>query len=164
MNMRNIQGFSLVEVLVALLVLSVGLLGMAGLQGYSLSSSYDAHLRTQATALTQDIIGRMRANRDMATSNNYQTSLAEIPELSHNCNESTCTPAQLANFDLIEWKCALGAYIENEVCMDFALDATLPQGDGEIVQLADGQIQISVNWAATDSENTQRQVRIITRI
>lgn len=164
MRKANNQGFSLIEVLVALLVLSVGLLGMAGLQGYSLASSYDAHLRTQAISLTQDIIDRMRANREMASTNNYQTSLAELPELSRNCSELTCTPAQLADFDLVEWKCALGAYIENDVCTDFAIQATLPAGDGEILQLADGQIQITVNWSSTDRENAQRQVRIVTRI
>lgn len=158
------QGFSLIEVLVALLVLSIGLLGMAGLQGYSLSSSYDAHLRTQAISFTQDIIDRMRANREMAATNNYQTSLASLPELSRNCIQSACTPAELADFDLVEWKCALGAFIDNQACKVFALQAALPAGDGEIVQLADGQIQITVTWAATDSNDAQRQVRIVTRI
>ncbi len=82
------QGFSLFEVLIALLVLSVGLLGLANLQGQSISSSYNAHLRTQATSLAQSMVDRMRANRSHAlqATNNYQTAIdAQPPTTSVNC-------------------------------------------------------------------------------
>ena len=49
MKIISIRGFTLMEVLVALAVLSIGLLGMAGMQLFSLTSNYDAYLRTQAT-------------------------------------------------------------------------------------------------------------------
>lgn len=162
-KMRN-YGFSLIEVLIALLVLSVGLLGMAGLQGYSLSSGYDAHLRTQANILTQDILASMRANHVVANANYYETSQEELPKNARNCNVSTCTPLQFAKFDVLEWKCRLGAHIENKACAEYALQAALPAGDGEILQLVNRQIQITVKWAVIDSEGVDRQVRIVTRI
>ncbi len=63
---QGARGFTLAEVLVALLVLSIGLLGAAGLQLASLRSSQDAYLRSQASILALDMIERMRANRDAA--------------------------------------------------------------------------------------------------
>jgi type IV pilus assembly protein PilV len=58
-------GFTLVEVLVALLVLSVGMLGIAALYLDSLRASRAALVRTQAVALAADMADRMRANRDV---------------------------------------------------------------------------------------------------
>ncbi len=63
---RN-SGFTLVEVLVALIILSVGLLSMATLMMASLQTSQSAYMRSQASLLTYDIVERMRANYDQAT-------------------------------------------------------------------------------------------------
>ncbi len=60
------RGFTLLEVLVAMVVLSVGLLGLSGLQTSSLRNNHSAFLRSQATLVSNDIIDRMRANRDSA--------------------------------------------------------------------------------------------------
>ena len=57
------QGATLIEVLVAVVVLSIGLLGLGVLQGISLRGNTNAYLRTQATNVSYEIIDRMRANR-----------------------------------------------------------------------------------------------------
>jgi type IV pilus assembly protein PilV len=57
------KGFTLLEVLVAMLVLSIGLLGLAGLMASSLRNNHSAYYRTQATWLAYDVIDRMRVNR-----------------------------------------------------------------------------------------------------
>lgn len=56
------KGFTLLEVLVAMLVLSIGLLGLAGLMASSLRNNHSAYYRTQATWLAYDVIDRMRVN------------------------------------------------------------------------------------------------------
>ena len=56
------SGISLVEVIVTILILSIGLLGMAALQNTSLKLAYDSYLRTQASFLAYDLIDRIRAN------------------------------------------------------------------------------------------------------
>jgi len=61
------RGFTLVEALVALLVLSIGLLGVAALQLSSLRANNSASSRSQATFLAYDIADRMRANRTQAS-------------------------------------------------------------------------------------------------
>lgn len=65
------QGYSLLEVLIAVLILSIGLLGLAGLQTTSLQSNQSASQVSQATFLASDILDRMRANPDGAKSGSY---------------------------------------------------------------------------------------------
>lgn len=70
-------GLSLIEVLVAVLVIAVGLLGLAGLQAGALQSNRVAYERTQASLLAYDIVERMRANRDAAIAGDYDNTLSE---------------------------------------------------------------------------------------
>lgn len=64
MSLRHSQrGVTLLEVLISILVLSVGLLGYAGLQTVSMKNNTSAFQRSQATMLTYDIVDRMRANK-----------------------------------------------------------------------------------------------------
>jgi type IV pilus assembly protein PilV len=72
MDLRSLQrGIALVEALIAALVLSIGLLGIAGLQLYSLQTHQRAYQRTQATLLTSELLERMRANRLAAERGDY---------------------------------------------------------------------------------------------
>lgn len=68
---RRMRGMTLIEVLVAVLVLSIGLLGLAGLQVTVLRSNHSAYLRSQATLLAQDITERLLANRAAALAGEY---------------------------------------------------------------------------------------------
>ena len=70
---RFLRGFSLIEVMVAVLVLSIGLLGMAALQGFSLQNARSANYRSQATNLAYQLVDSMRGNRNSASLNNYLT-------------------------------------------------------------------------------------------
>ncbi len=160
--MKNIQlhdrcvGFSLVEVLIALAVFSIGLLGLANLQGQSISSSYNAHLRTQATSLARSIIDRMRANRDQAvSSNNYFTNFSQNPPAAvTNCSSVDCSPEDIAQLDLLEWKCNLGVYMQQAFCTNLVSQATLPNGDGQIeAQGGTGQTKVTVRWTDTSGED-----------
>lgn len=67
-GMRHQRGFTLIEVLIAALVLSIGLLGLGGLQSISLKMNQGSYLRTQATTLAYEIADAMRANRGNAAS------------------------------------------------------------------------------------------------
>lgn len=57
-------GFTLLEILVAVLVLSIGLLGFAALQATSINNNQESYLQSQALAIADDLASRMRANRD----------------------------------------------------------------------------------------------------
>ena len=168
MIIKKIQiGFSLFEVLIALLVLSVGLLGLANLQGRSISSSYNAHLRTQATSLAQSMVDRMRANRDYAMEavNDYQTDYATLPPTtSVDCAANECSQEDIAKFDVREWKCNLGMFATNSICSGLVEQATLPSGEGSISapDAVTGQTTVTVRWK--DIDGVQHQVRMFTSL
>ena len=63
LGFRRGAGLSLIEMLIALLVLSFGLLGLAGLQAYSLKNNHNSYFRSQATVLGYDLLDRIRAKR-----------------------------------------------------------------------------------------------------
>ena len=68
---RTEAGFSLIEVLVAMLILAIGLLGLAALQTLGVRFGNDAFVRTQGTTIAYDIIDKLRINRGNVT--NYTT-------------------------------------------------------------------------------------------
>lgn len=70
------RGVTLIEVLVSVIILAFGLLGLAGLQSVGLRSNNSAIYRTQATYLAQDMIDRMRVNRDVAIADGYDQALS----------------------------------------------------------------------------------------
>lgn len=132
------HGFTLLEVLVALVVLSIGLLGIGKLVMISSRGNDSAYMRSQATVLAYSILDAMRANRDEATTGAYNVGTGTYTGAA-GCVTSTCDASTLAVSDLANWKTAL---------------LTLPSGDGTVttasVTGADGQPRttatITVQW------------------
>ena len=89
-------GFTLLEVLIALLILSIGLLGLAALQTTGLRSNQMASMRTLATEAAYDITDRMRANPAGVAANEYVIALDKAP------GETSATGTALA--DLTAWR------------------------------------------------------------
>jgi type IV pilus assembly protein PilV len=101
------RGFSLVEVLVALLVLSIGLLGISKLVLFSARSNDSALLRSQATTAAYSILDAMHANRQTAINGSYNiVSANAATDPGVQCNSAApCTNSQtLAQYDLYQWK------------------------------------------------------------
>ena len=92
------SGVSIVEALVALVVLSVGMLGIAGLYLTSVQSNRTAQTRTAAVNLINDMGDRIRSNHMAMPS--YASALGAVPPTASNCSTANCQPAQLAAFDL----------------------------------------------------------------
>jgi type IV pilus assembly protein PilV len=134
-------GVSLVEVLVSALIVSIGLVGVAGLQVASLKNNQAALMRSQATALAYDLADRMRSNVGGAGSGFYDASSAE---LTAGCKATTgCTPQELSKNDMAEWQAALTAHLpmgEGVVCIDSTPNdgtrAASPACDGSGTQFA----------------------------
>lgn len=104
---RQIQanGFSLIEVLITILVVSFGLLGMAALVVSGARGNNIAYYRSVASKQTEDIADRMRANIAGVTAGAYDALLASIPS-SLDCVASACSPTQIASYDHAQWNTA----------------------------------------------------------
>lgn len=128
------SGFTLLEVLVAMLVLSIGLLGLAGLMASSMRNNQSAYHSTQATWLAYDILDRIRANRAGALAGDYNAALS-----SPAC--STAAPSgTIAAQDIGGWKNMIAC--------------ALPEGAGSItVTPANRQVSITIQW--NDSRGTK---------
>jgi type IV pilus modification protein PilV len=104
MNVRTIwsrsAGFTLLEVLVAVLVLAIGLLGLARLQMTVMKSNQSAYLRSQASLLAYDISERMRANRTAALGGSCD-----------NCGHEVGTPYA----DCTDWIASINTTFGNDV-------------------------------------------------
>jgi len=97
-------GFTLVELMVAMAVLAIGLLGIAKLSLGTVQANGSAFMRTQATQLIQQIVDDMRANHDQATLNlGYNIALGANPGAAPNCITAACSAAGIASFDLARW-------------------------------------------------------------
>ena len=106
-------GFSLIEVLVAMVVLSIGMLGIAALYVDTLRDSGSAILRTRAIVMAGDMADRIRANINGGA--DYVVATGGTGDGTHGCAETgltatpptaaaNCTPTQMAEHDIFFWK------------------------------------------------------------
>jgi type IV pilus assembly protein PilV len=119
-HIRPVPGFSMVEVLVALVVLSVGLLGIAKMQALGMSSTSVAGKRALAATMADSLAGAMHENQaywsSPAAIGTQNASAVVVPS----CNLSdpnfaapSCNPTQLAAYDLEIWATNLNALLSN---------------------------------------------------
>lgn len=140
---RSQSGYSLIEVMVALLILSIGMLGVGGMVLGASKDTRGAFYRTKAVALAWDMAERIRANRTAGiayavdqTGNGADNSCSATRT---NTTPLTCTTTTLAAHDIFEWKTALAGK-----------ERGLPQGMGSIVfnnATSPPTYTITVNWS-----------------
>lgn len=101
------SGFTLIEVLVTLLILAIGLLGLAGLQTRMLSSEMEAYQRSHALVLVQDMVNRINANRAEARSGAYSNGATVYGTGNTLGDSGGCTQTDMVDQDLCLWNQAL---------------------------------------------------------
>ena len=112
------RGFSMLEVLIAVLVFSLGMIGLAGLLIFAIQSNHVAYLRTQATFLAHNMANRMAANPagvwGSGGVSNYNISaiLAPGAGITTTC-AAGCSPADLAAHDIQAWSQQLNTFLPN---------------------------------------------------
>lgn len=140
------RGLTLVEILVALLILSIGLLGLAGLQTMSLKFNTSAYFRTQATALAYGLADRMRANRQVALAGGYTVAVESpapacgVPDLSGSVPEQ----------DIAVWRNALAC--------------RLPQGTGSVVLNGGNEFTLTVQWDDSQGQEPAMEFEFTTAL
>ena len=130
------RGFTLLEILIALVILSIGLLGIAALQGVGLRSSHGAYLSSQASLLAYDIADRIRANPGMIAGGTITTDAGD-------CGVDASS-MDLAGADWIEWSCSV--------------QTLLPQGSGSVLRELSSipgasKVTIDLSWQDRQTED-----------
>jgi type IV pilus assembly protein PilV len=140
---RNQRGFSMIEVLVTLLIISLALLGTAGLQAYSMRLSQGGQFRTQAVFYAADLAERMEANRRGAVAGDYVVANSNVAVAqSTACVDAVCAADALAAYDLAQWQ--------------NAIVAALPQSSWTVAQTVAGNpttYTITISWVDRLSNN-----------
>jgi type IV pilus assembly protein PilV len=148
--MKTHIGFTLIEVLIAMLLLAIGLLGLAALQTSTLRSNLAAYNHGQATQLLYDMADRVRANTckntpticnslplpnyliaDTSTDNRTVNQTITNTHACRTVGNTTCNATLLSTYDLIEWNNAIAA--------------TLPMGRGRIAS-ENGVFVLYITW------------------
>jgi len=158
------HGASLIEALIALLIFTIGLLGLAAMQLNALQSTSDSGQRSQASWLMNDLAERMRAN-PAGTLDDYQAApnCAALPAVicadyfnpatNAKVNAADCSTAQMATFDRWEAQCSYSAIAEFNPegsgrfnSRDFLI---APEGDA----LTMNNQSLSINWFSKSGTN-----------
>ncbi len=131
------RGATFVEIMVTLVIMSMGLFSAGIMSSRSINMADEAMLHTQAVQLAQDMIDRTRVNTDGLAA--YATTFADKPSAASSCLAVNCSPANLALADLVDWKDKLAA--------------SLPQGQGE-VEVDGTTLRVSVRWQIAGDDRT----------
>ncbi len=115
----------MIEIMVSILIFSIGLLGLAALQSTALRSNHAAYQRSQAIFLAYDMIDRMRANRTMAVAESYDIALGANPP-----------PADLNDLSVTDLRDWINNYVE----------ILIPDGQGSIDCDAAGVCTVILSW------------------
>ncbi len=150
-NKSSQTGFTLLEVLVSVIVLAIGLLGLAGLQASSMRFNQSAYLRSQATVMAYDIIDRMRANIVSARNGDYNFTVSDV---------TPTGTTQLADIDRQQWRTTLSHLPSGTGGINIVYDSTKNQYNATVnVQWGD------VEWDSTNPKrNVTQQFVVMTKI
>ncbi len=135
-NIKQTAGFTLLEVLIALLILAIGVLGVAVLQFKALRYNHDAYLRTQISVLAEDIIDQIRLND--ANANAYVANYV-LPAATGACDIAVAANA-----------------VNDLACWRTQLINTLPPGTQANITNAGAMYTVDFIW--TDRENQVRTI------
>lgn len=166
-------GFTLVEILVAIVVLSFGVLGVVGMQAAALQSNHAARDQSTAIALGRELADMLRTNKTVslqptASANPYLVDFTgTLPEPGANCFTGACaSPTLVAEFDIRQWLLRVNAALPGArvvVCFDdtpYVAATGRPQwgcnsASNQTLAIKIGWTQKSLDSAAAAPERTQ---------
>ena len=173
------SGFSLIEIMVAAVILSIGILGVAGLQMVGMKGTHQSYMKQQAMAVVQSLTERMHANKQGVIAGNYlvDSSTFDCTAATTTCSNSSsnCTVAEIATADLHNLVCGYkkgsaprtgGVEVVSagdvSMLVNGELDVTCPTA------CATGEIRINVQWTerefGSETPGADDSLMVTTRI
>lgn len=144
---NKITGVTMIEVMVSLVILTMGLLGMAALQGVGTNFGNKAYYRSQATMQAYDLIDRMRANPTAVAAGDYVQDPMPT-SYTIDCGSIACTiPSDLAEYDLVAWN---------------AVNANLLPGGTGAATSSSGLFTVQVSWQEDTNDDGVAETKTVT--
>lgn len=125
------QGFSLIEALISIVVMTLGILGILGVQMRTLADTQTGVRRAQAIRLIEDLGERLQSNPDALSNLNIYTT---TPTGGTDCAAAACDPASLATYDIQRWR----TNVNNTLPLAYA-QVFIPQGGAR-------QLGVIIGW------------------
>lgn len=170
-NSNNSSGFTLIEVLVAVVVFSFGLLGIAGMMTIAVKSNHNGFMRTQANFLAENMMDRMRAN-PTAVWNGFYDGTPVVANTQPCALTAPCDYEQLATYDTEAWARSLAQFLpagQGQIaCVaNTALDGSITGADAPSIWFPappyDGVCTITIQWNESNRESAN-SAQILTLI
>lgn len=139
------NGFTLIEVLIALIILSIGILALATLQTASLNFNAGASQRTQATILSYDMADRMRANRSATLADEYNIAFQSPAPACAAANQA----GTMAQQDISAWRMAIAC--------------RLPDATGSITRNGN-EFTLNVRWDDSKGQGDPMELQVTTAL
>jgi type IV pilus assembly protein PilV len=147
------QGFTLIEVMIAVVVFSFGLLGVAGVMTVAVKNNHNGYMRSQAAFMASSIIDMMRRNKGGVKAGLYDGTYSGFVDVTSMCTISPCGPTNLAARDVQQWSNMITQLLPNSSgTIACALNTVWPDAP------VNGFCTVTVNWTESneiDSESNQ---------
>lgn len=174
-NQKRQFGFSLIEVMVAALILSTAILGVAGLQMLGMKGTQQSFMKSQAMGIVQSLTERMRANQAGVIDGDYtlDSTTFDCTATMPSCNTANCDKTQMALYDQFNLVCGYKVGSNPRTggvkAMSASDNVSIANGTLKVTcnDCAKGDVKITVAWdeRAFDEEATAPdQIIIDTRI
>ncbi|OUR65234.1 type IV pilus modification protein PilV [Methylophaga sp. 42_25_T18] len=138
------RGVALLEVMISVLILAIGLLGLAQLQATTLKHNESAYLRSQASVLASDILDSMRANRTAAQAGNYNFAESDTPAVA---------PSNIADQDIADWLSNISTVLP--VGSD-GLIACVDSNGGDALTCSSGSMYtVTIRWIEVQNDGSR---------
>ena len=148
-NIANAQrGVGFVEILVAIVLLSIGVMAGARMQISGMRFSQSAYLQSQASFMASDIIDRMRSNIDGVQADAYDKFKAGADAVDPGCDTKQCSPKELAEQDRYDWSTYLFPLAGSKGFTPVLPGTVADPASATVTRVAgkEGQFTVEVKW------------------
>ena len=157
----RVRGVGLIEILIAVVVVSIGFLAAARMQVSSMRSSQNAYYRSQAHFMASEMIDRMRANVAGVRDERYRTLVTAGDAADPGCETKSCTSAEIARQDLHDWSAYLHAFGRTTGFTPLLPSVDGVDASGSVTEGSDGRYTIRLTWGEiVDGESAAAELRV----
>lgn len=157
--LKKNKGFTLIEVMIAVVVFSFGLLGIAGIMTVSVKNNHNGYMRSQAAILTATIVDMMRRNKPGVKQGLYDGSHSGFVDTSSFC-AGTCGPAQIAARDVGQWSSMLTQLLPNSTG---TIDCNININPLFLTGPVNGVCTATITWDESNAidSNSQQSITLV---